>query len=85
MKRDSRFSKRNSFFRDLTKGVRGVKTNTGNPPLKSAQIRPVTKTQGGGGLKEAGHVALMFTGEIHEWFQREGGWGGLCVSVLQRG
>lgn len=32
MKRDSHFSNRNSFFRDLTKGLRGVKINTGNPP-----------------------------------------------------
>lgn len=63
MKRDSRFSNRNLFFRDLTEGLRGVNTNTGTPsPLKKAPIRRATKTQGGGGLNEAGLISDVFGG-----------------------
>lgn len=65
-------------------------------PLKWAQIRPITKTQKcGDGSNEAGHITLMFTGEIHERLkgetEREGegdGEGdgrGLCASVLKHG
>lgn len=40
------------------------------PPLKWAQIRRVTKTQGGDGPNEAGRIILMFTGKSRRLGER---------------